>query len=497
MAVGSRGSRSFEHRQRVFPMLTTNIRTREDLLDALSVAAELEHLLLCQYAFAAYTTKRSATEGLDPIGVSRAREWASAVTLVARQEMEHLGLVMNMRSAIAGEPYFKRPNFPQRLDYFGKAALKQELTPLDAATVARFQWFEQPEPPPSASYCSELRLTAQAHLSTRLEALGVEERDGGYFPEPALHTHAMNRRRGAALGDVSFDSIQDLYLQIWLGFFVVADAIGAKQLFAGDPTRQIWGGPGSPYAGSMNDLNQYGVDIIRVTDLRSMSCAAFEILFQGEGLFAPKTYVEHTHYCTFSRVLAQMQAAPELVACRPVVANPLVRLHPDITAPDEVNLITRPETREVAELSNELYELMLFMLLVLYGAEQLTAEERVTLTDAAFFPMMTMFVRPMSEMLTQLPAFEDRPGNAGPGFELSVPELRLGAARVDPFPVIQARLDAATEAFRSLSILKMPDHYPAIVERLLYTGENMARLAADFRARFENVGRTTDEKGSS
>jgi hypothetical protein len=222
----------------------------------------------------------------------------------------------------------------------------------------------------------------------------------------------------------------------------------------------------------------------------------FEILFQGEGLFAPKAYIEHTHYCTFSRVLAEMRAAPELVACRPVVRNPLVSLHPDITAPDEVNLITCRETREVAELANELYELMLFMLLVLYGAERLTPEERVTFTDAAFFPMMTMFVRPMSEMLTQLPAFEDRPGNAGPGFELSVPELRLGGARLDPFPVIQLRLDAATEAFRNLSILKMPDRYPAIVERLLYTGENMARLAADWRARFQNVGRTVDEKGA-
>jgi hypothetical protein len=476
-------------------MLTTNIRTREDLLDALSLAAELEHLLLCQYAFAAYTTKRGAAEGLDAVGVSKAREWGSAVTLIARQEMEHLGLVMNMRSAIDGEPYFKRPNFPQKLDYFGKSALKQELTRLDAATVARFQWFEQPEPPPSASYCAELRLASASHLASRLGAIGVEERDGGYFPAPALHAHAR-RTREVDAGRVTFSSIQDLYLQIWLGFFVVADAMGEGALFSGDPTRQIWGGPDSPYAGSMNDLNQYGVDIIRVTDLKSMSCAVFEILFQGEGLFAPKSYIEHTHYCTFSRVLAEMRAAPELVACRPVVPNPLVRMHPDITAPEEVNLLTRRETREVAELSNDLYELMLFMLLVLYGAERLTKEERVTLTNAAFFPMMTMFVRPMSEILTQLPAFEDRPGNAGPGFEFSVPELRLGAARLDPFPAIQARLDSAVVAFQNLSILEMPDRYPAIVERLLYIAENMTRLAVDWRARFQNVGRTADEPGT-
>lgn len=472
--------------------LTTNITTRADLLQALGVAAELEHLLLCQYAFAAYSAKRSTAEGLDQVQVSKVREWGSAITLVARQEMEHLGLVMNMRSAIGGEPYFKRPNFPQKLDYFGSADLKQTLTPLTADTVARFRFFEQPEPPPPDDYCQQGREMVRSLGASRLAQLGIVERDGGYFPAPELLEHARARRQAGALESVTFSSIQDLYLQIWLGFFVVAEEIGEQELFCGDPDRQIWGGPGSPYAGTMNDLNQYGLDIVRVTDLKSASFAIFEILFQGEGLFAPKAYVEHTHYCLFSTVLTQMRQNPELVACRPVVPNPLTRMHRDITAPDEVNLITCPETREVAVLANQLYELMLYMLLVLYDGENLTTDQRTTLTDAAFFPMMTMFVRPMSEILTQLPAFETGPGNAGPGFELSEPELRLGAAKRDPFPAIQRRLDLAVIAFRGLSILKMKDRYPEIVARLELLGENMKRLADDFRAGFTNVGRTED-----
>lgn len=220
-------------------MITTNIRTREDLLDALSVAAELEHLLLCQYLFAAYTVKRSPDEGLDAVQLSKAREWGSSVTLVARQEMEHLGLVMNMRSAIGGEPYFKRPNFPQKLDYFGRSDLKQTLTPLDRDTMARFRWFEQPHPAPGPHYCEELRSTAAAHLATRLDEIGAVRREDGFFPKPELHAHAVARQRAGEFGSVSFSSIQDLYLQIWLGFFVVAAAVGERTLFDGDPNRQI------------------------------------------------------------------------------------------------------------------------------------------------------------------------------------------------------------------------------------------------------------------
>lgn len=475
-------------------MLTTNIRTKAQLLEALDLAAELEHLLLCQYSFAAYTLKRSAAEGLSETQVSKAREWGSCVTLIARQEMEHLGLVMNMISSIGGEPYFKRPNFPQKLSIFGAADLKQELTRLDAATVARFQWFEHPSPAPEPGYCDADPHPARSVLHGRLAQLGVVPRDGGYFPAPELRERRHDAGR-MALGDISFGSIQDLYLQIWLAFFYVADTIGEPALFSGNPERQIWGGPGSPYAGGMNDLNQYGVDIIRVTDLVSMSGAVLEILFQGEGLLAPKSYVAHTHYCLFTKVLSDMLAAPELVAARPVVKNPLTRLHPDITAPAEVNLITHEKTREVAEVSNECYELMLFMLLVLYGSEPLTMAQRTTLTDAAFFPMMTMFIRPLSELLTQLPAFADAPGNAGPGFELSNAELRLGTAKTDPFPELQRRLDRLVVGFRQLSIVRSGE--PAqIAQRLRYLGENMARLAEDFRHGFDNAGRSQDEAAS-
>ena len=41
------------------------ISTRAELIDALRVAAELEHQLMAQYLFAAYSFKRYTWEGLE------------------------------------------------------------------------------------------------------------------------------------------------------------------------------------------------------------------------------------------------------------------------------------------------------------------------------------------------------------------------------------------------------------------------------------------------
>ncbi len=454
---------------------TPVLRTREDLLRALDVASQLEHLLLCQYLFAALTLKRSAREGLSEPDVERVRRWGSKVTLIARQEMEHLGLVMNLRSAIGGMPYFRRPSFPQRPSYFGPAALDQELTRFEQSTLERFQWAEQPHPVPEIPWCSlgaEEVARERARLMAPLSKLPTAGGDAGRLSPPTFE----------------FDSVQALYLALRDGFARVTSRLGEDALFIGSLGQQIYGGAGSPYAGGMNDLNQYGLDLVPVTNLQSATSAIDLILLQGEGLLAPPDYVEHTHYCLFTSILDEMKTVPGLDCARPVVRNPLTAMHPDITAPEKVNLITRPETLEVAVVSNRCYELMLSMLLWLYGHPEKSASEGAALTDAVFFPLMTMFVRPLGEILTELPAFTDRPGNAGPGFELFSDVLVLPATG-DCWALFQEKLDGLVWDFANLRILGMKNDYPRIVERLGYLGENMGRLAMDWRTGWKDVGR--------
>jgi hypothetical protein len=121
------------------------ISTRAELIDALRVASELEHQLMAQYLFAVYSLKRYTYEDLDPVQLERVRRWSSSITLIARQEMEHLGLALNLLSSIGGTPSFTRPNMPQKADYYGQAGIKLELTRGNLATIKRFQCFEAPD----------------------------------------------------------------------------------------------------------------------------------------------------------------------------------------------------------------------------------------------------------------------------------------------------------------------------------------------------------------
>jgi hypothetical protein len=132
---------------------THAIRNREELIQVLGIASELEHNLMCQYLFAAYSLKRYPWEGLTEAQLNQARGCGSLITMVARQEMEHLGLVMNLRSAIGAAPSFSRPNFPQSAARYGKADIDSVLTRFSPETIARFQKFEQPHPLP-AGFCS-------------------------------------------------------------------------------------------------------------------------------------------------------------------------------------------------------------------------------------------------------------------------------------------------------------------------------------------------------
>src|SRR5947207_16001443 len=88
------------------------IEHREALIYALCQAAELEHGIMCQYLFAAFSLKQSTAEGLTDAEVAAALRWRKQISHVAAQEMLHLALVHNLLSAIGAAPHLARPNLP-------------------------------------------------------------------------------------------------------------------------------------------------------------------------------------------------------------------------------------------------------------------------------------------------------------------------------------------------------------------------------------------------
>lgn len=480
-----------------------NITTRAELIDALRVASELEHGLMAQYLFAVYSMKRYTYEDLEPVQLEYVRRWSSSIALIARQEMEHLGLALNLLSAVGGTPSFTRPNMPQRADYYGKAGIKLTLTRGDLATIKRFQHFESPQ--------QLLDDAKHGTIDQRDAVKWCKKKDDSVDSRGDL-TAMLGKRatvhakalRGAPVLGFGWDSVQQLYESILKGFEDLAREHGEKQLFVGPPMLQIFGGPTSPQHGSMNDLNQYGLDIVGVTNLATARQAITMILEQGEGVLVNPSYLRWTHFCLFTQIRGEMEShGLGDLAARAVVPNPMTMRHPDICPEDEVTLLKDPATIRVARLFNGSYELMLLLLLYLYSDNVKTQDDVNGLMDAAFFPLMTMFVRPLAEVLTEIPAgvtTKDGMTNAGPGFELNGDVLlfpSIGAT----WDLFQERFDVLVAGFDELLAngdpwIKLPGQREEgfktsrIWRRLEWMKTNMARLAEDWRAKWLNIGTT-------
>src|SRR6516164_4589992 len=94
------------------------IEHREELIYMLCEAAELEHGIMCQYLFAAFSLKQSTGEGLTEAVLAAVTRWRRQVSHVATQEMLHLALVHNLLSAIGAAPHLARPNLPAPASHY-------------------------------------------------------------------------------------------------------------------------------------------------------------------------------------------------------------------------------------------------------------------------------------------------------------------------------------------------------------------------------------------
>src|SRR5262245_57269718 len=128
----------------------TKIDNRSQLIYALTEVTELEHLLMCQYLFAAASLKTDLAE----LGTADRRyyqnelirDWKRALIGIAREEMQHLAFANNLLISVEGAANFARPNFPSANRFYrtGPASpgLEMSLEPFSLATVERFIRFE-------------------------------------------------------------------------------------------------------------------------------------------------------------------------------------------------------------------------------------------------------------------------------------------------------------------------------------------------------------------
>ena len=394
------------------------IEHREALIYMLCEAAELEHGIMCQYLYAAFSLK-GAGEGLTDDQLAVVQRWRSRIAHVATQEMLHLALVHNLLSAIGAAPHLTRPNLPQPANYY-PAGVQLALLPFGEQALQHFMFLERPEGMDLADAAGLAAVgRAQPHLS---------ERD--------IVPRAQD-----------FATVGHLYRSIEAGLAHLAERHGEDWLFVGPPRAQATTGHfGWP-------------ELIPVTDLASAQRAIDEILEQGEG---PRGHWRDAHFGQFVAILDEYQqmlaAQPDFDPVRPVVAAN-VRPHERDT---EVRLITDPLTARVADLFNVGYEILLQTLERFFAHTEETDAQLQTLADVTI-ALMSQVLRPLGDLITTLPAGPGYPGRtAGPSFELFYEDDYLMPHRAAAWALLAERLDEAA----GLCFQLQDDHDRAVAERL-------------------------------
>ena len=143
----------------------------------LESAAEIEHALMVQYLYAAYSLK-SRREGTDPGQRTVLDEepddpadfdhsWPLVIKEVAREEMGHLMTVQNLLLALGLPPNLEREDFPPRKDLYPFAL---HLEPLTQRSLAKYVVAEAPS---DATGIDDIVELAESSGKPRINHVGV------------------------------------------------------------------------------------------------------------------------------------------------------------------------------------------------------------------------------------------------------------------------------------------------------------------------------------
>ncbi len=376
------------------------IEHREALIYMLCEAAELEHAIMCQYLYAAFSLKQSTEEGLTVHELEAVERWRKTVSHIGTQEMLHLALVENLLSAVGAAPHLTRPNLPQPAGHYPPGVVLA-LMPFGEPALRHFMFLERPE---------GMDLDDAPGLAAAERAAPIMQ-EGEIVPR---------------LQD--FATVGHLYRSIEEGIKHLCARYGEPWLFVGPPeaqaTREHFSWP----------------ELVQVTDAASALLAIETILDQGEG---PRGHWRKAHFGRFVEILDEYlhlkEANPSFEPARPVLPATVRPSEGDQTTP----LIGDPFTARCADLFNIGYEILLQTLERYFAHTEESDAELATLAQVTLGLMFNV-IKPLGELVTTLPVGEEAPGrSAGPSFELFYQSDYLLPHRDAAWALIEERLREA------------------------------------------------------
>ena len=296
------------------------IENRKTLTYLLCEAAELEHGLMCEYLYAAFSLKTEPDETLAAEHLDTVERWRSVVLAVAAEEMLHWALVNNLLTAVGSAPYVARPHMPHQAKGY-PAGVQLALVPFGERALRHFLFLERPE--------------------------GMELADAEGFDPSGPALPIMGPADIVPWGQ-EFHTVGHLYRSIQAGIDNLAAKLGEQQLFIGpaeaQATPESFGWP----------------QLVAITDAASASRSDRRDRRAGRGCPGRLERGALRPLPRRARRAAGDQGGPTrrsnpLIPSSAAGVRPVDGVHPDV-------VITDPITAAVSDLFNVNYDLILQIL---------------------------------------------------------------------------------------------------------------------------------------
>jgi hypothetical protein len=395
----------------------------EYLLVLLQMGASIEHALMVQYLFAAYSLRDDVEE---------ARRWREILLLIAREEMGHLLTVQNVLALLGGPINIDREDYPW---YTPFQAFPFQLQRLTRGSLACYCYAEAPAGLEEEDDPTFLKIWKEAKQHVK-----VKQKQ----PIEVNHVGKLYHHIIEILGDRK-EIPDDCFVDAAFGQMSWDDW---GRSYRGDPPPKAT----SPLASAQSGMGRANLFSRKVTTREQAILALAELSEQGEGLVAvdkllggseilravrasaPKLKPKDTHYGRFRKMYDELckyekergsSAFSRQVPRNPSSDYPKERHSAQYKTADETTKIENRLSRRWAGLFNVRYRMLLTWLLHALTLTRrhpppATAHLRGQIIHRVFGEMYNM--KAIAEILVKLPLKEGqhptRGPRAGPPFQM-------------------------------------------------------------------------------
>ncbi len=391
---------------------------RDYAIFLLRVAAEIEHSLMVQYLFTAYSLGGPNVPAGRQADV---RAWQETILGIAKEEMAHLITIQNLLTALGAPLNFNREDYPHGSAFY---PFGFKLTPASLDSLATYVCAESPQEWDDEE-AQEIKGRAQAEVGMPVNRVGE------------LYAELLRLFGNKTLiPDAAFNAGSVNFQASWNEW--------GRGYREGQRGREAMSG--------LPELPAPELLIVEVGSRAAAIAALGQVAEQGEGFEMPEDENE-SHFRRFLAIYRAMKALGDELAhvVRPVATNPTTDpAAPDAGEPadaDSPTSIVHPEAKLWAHLFNVRYRKLLVNLSHAFEladdrTDRLMLSPRGALIHRTFAEMYHL--RAIAGLLVRLPvdgAHPDGP-RAGPPFQMPY-TLMLPHTEADRWRLHRDLIDAA------------------------------------------------------